>query len=717
MSRVAGVVEDERFALTVHPTPPSEQALASGSDRAHTGLQPALHELVTVLTAPTTVLSDAAGQIAASGAQGAFTADLRVLSQALLTVNGLPPEPVTFAVRDAAEVEFVSLLRRLGDRIPDPTVWLRRRRTARPDGVAESLVLSNVSGTDVAAAVALTVATDLAPIDRVKTGTVEPGDAVPFHLEAGGPLAAARGVSARLSAPQADIEIDSGTATLSWDVTIPARGEVQLGWSLAVTDKGAVLGPPIRPGFSAPHVTADDRRLSFVVDRSVGDLVGLAAALAGEQADTFFSAGSPWYLTLFGRDSLWSARMTLPLGTDVAAGTLRVLGRRQGTTVDPESAEEPGKILHELRRGTVDLHDIHLPPVYFGSIDATPLWICLLRDAWRWGMDPAEVDRQLDSAVRALEWLATHGDPDGDGFLEYLDSSGRGLTNQGWKDSGDSIRFVDGTIADGPVALAEVQGYAFEAALAGAELLDAFGRPGADRWRSYAAALAENFRQHFWLSDSLGAFPALALDGAKRQVDSPASNMGHLLGTGLLNQQEAAAVAARLVHPSMSSGFGLRTMSSTTGGYSPLSYHCGSVWPHDTAIAVHGLLREGFSAAAATLASGLLAAAATFDGRLPELYGGFDSVDVPVPVPYPASCRPQAWSAGAAVVMLQAFLGLEVDIPAAAVSLRPSAAVGAFAVDGLTIGGRPWRVAVDAAGVPTAAPLAGLDIRVSKQRG
>lgn len=701
--------------MTEHAASPPAQASAPDSDRAHSSLQPALHELVTVLAAPTTVLSDAAGQIAASGAQGAFTADLRVLSQAQLTVNGQSPEPVTFAMHSAAEVEFVSLLRRLGDRIPDPTVWLRRRRTARPDGVVESLVLSNVSGTDVAAAVAMSVATDMAPIDRVKTGTVDQRDAVPFQLEDGGPLATARAVTVRLSALQADVEIDSGAIVLSWDVTIPARGEVQLGWSLLVTDDGAVLGPPTRLEFSAPRVTADDRRLPMVVERSVGDLVGLAAALAGEQDDTFFSAGSPWYLTLFGRDSLWSARMTLPLGTGVAAGTLRVLGRRQGTTVDPDSAEEPGKILHELRRGTVDLHDIHLPPVYFGSIDATPLWICLLRDAWRWGMDPAEVDRLLDTAVLALEWLATHGDPDGDGFLEYLDSSGRGLTNQGWKDSGDSIRFVDGSIADGPVALAEVQGYAFEAALAGAELLDAFGRPGADRWRSYAGALAENFRRHFWLSDSLGAFPALALDGAKRQVDSPASNMGHLLGTGLLNHQEAAAIAGRLVHPSMSSGFGLRTISAAAGGYSPLSYHCGSVWPHDTAIAVHGLLREGFPADAATLAHGLLAAAATFDGRLPELYGGFDSVDVPVPVPYPASCRPQAWSAGAAVVMLQAFLGLEVDIPAATVSLHPSAAVGAFAVDGLTIGGQPWQVAVDSAGVPTAAPLTGLDI--IQQRG
>ncbi len=219
--------------------------------------------------------------------------------------------------------------------------------------------------------------------------------------------------------------------------------------------------------------------------------------------------------------------------------------------------------------------------------------------------------------------------PDQDGFLEYRDESGPGAGQSRVKDSGDSIPFADGRIAEGPVALAEVQGYAYEAAMAGAALLDAFGRPGGGRWREYAGRLADRFRERFWVDDDLGPYPALALDGGKRPVDSPASNMGHLLGTGLLTEAESAAVARRLVHPTMSSGFGLRTMSVTAGGYTPMSYHCGSVWPHDTAIAVHGLLRAGWAGEATVLAQGLLAAADEFEDRLPELYGGFSEADVP----------------------------------------------------------------------------------------
>jgi len=307
-----------------------------------------------------------------------------------------------------------------------------------------------------------------------------------------------------------------------------------------------------------------------------------------------------------------------------------------------------------------------------------------------------------------------NADGDGDGFLDYHDDFGRGLANQGWKDSDDSVRFADGTIAVGPVALAEVQGYAYQAALAGADLLEAFGRSGAHRWRRYAAQMAKRFRAAFWVSDEFGPFPALALDRDKRAVDAPASNMGHLLGTGILSRAEARVVADRLVQPSMCSGFGLRTMADNAAGYSPLSYHCGSVWPHDTAIAVHGLMTAGFPDQAAELARGLLAAGAAFDGRVPELFGGFAATDLPVPVPYPASCRPQAWAAAAAVVMVQAFLGLAPDVPAGVVRLRPSNAVGALTVSGLQVAGKPLTVSIDASGLVTSTTVGqGLTIEVA----
>lgn len=237
-------------------------------------------------------------------------------------------------------------------------------------------------------------------------------------------------------------------------------------------------------------------------------------------------------------------------GDKLAAGTLRTLARRQGRNVVPSTEEQPGKILHEVRAETQEIDDgTRLPAQYYGTIDATPLWICLLHDAWRWGMPSTEVAALLPHLEAALNWLVEYGDPDGDGLLEYIDSTGTGLANQGWKDSGDSVRFRDGSLATAPIALCEVQAYAYEAAVAGAELLDAFDRPGADRYRAWATRLQEAFRRTFWVSDQHGPYVAIALDADKRPVDAVTSGMGHLLGTGLLNPEEEATLAERLLSP------------------------------------------------------------------------------------------------------------------------------------------------------------------------
>jgi glycogen debranching enzyme len=364
----------------------------------------------------------------------------------------------------------------------------------------------------------------------------------------------------------------------------------------------------------------------------------------------FFAAGSPWYLTLFGRDSIWAARMVLPLDLAPARGTLRTLARRQGERVDVAAAEEPGKILHELRRTTTRFGTSWLPPVYYGAIDTTPLWICLLHDAWRAGMPSAEVSELLPGLEQALVWMLDYGDADGDGFLEYQGASDRGLINQGWKDSADGIRFRDGRIASGPIALCEVQGYAYEAAMAGATMLEAFGRSGADRFRLWANDLATRFRSRFWCGQGDSRYPALALDGEKKQVDSLSSNIGHLLGTGMLNAEEELLIARRVASPALDSGLGLRTAAASDAGYAPLSYHCGSVWPHDTAVVIAGLVRAGLADYAAGLIEGLLRASVAFEQRLPELWSGEGR-----PVPYPAACRPQAWSAASAVVVARAL--------------------------------------------------------------
>ena len=507
----------------------------------------------------------------------------------------------------------------------------------------------------------------------------------------------------------------------SWDVVLPARGR----WSVTVEVTAAVgAGPvvaaaPTRVLWEPPVLTAGDSRLPALVDRSVADLGGLLAADAAAPGDHFLTAGAPWYLTLFGRDSIWAARMALPLGTDLAAGTLRTLARRQGTRTDPATAEEPGKILHEVRSGGSGPTGGHL---YYGTVDATPLWVSLLHDAWRWGLPRAEVEALAPHLEAALGWLRDRA-LDSDGFVRYEDRTGRGLANQGWKDSHDSVQFADGRLAAPPIALCEVQAYAYAAARQGADLLDALGRPGGDGWRDWADELADRFRARFWVADPVGAYPAIALDGTGRPVDAVTSNLGHLLGTGLLSADETAAVVRRLAAPDMDSGVGLRTMSARSAGFNPLSYHGGSVWAHDTAIALGGLATVGTPAArgaAASLVRGLLTAGAAFDSRLPELHGGagggdrlpdFDggAAGPPLPelhggagdpLPYPAACRPQAWSAAAALVVVTAVLGLRPDVPAGRLTLRPlrPSPVGELTVRGLRVAGAPLALHLTAAG-------------------
>ena len=431
--------------------------------------------------------------------------------------------------------------------------------------------------------------------------------------------------------------------------------------------------------------------------RSLADLSGLTMAARWSPQAPVLAAGVPWYLTMFGRDTIWSARLLLPLGVDLAHGTLQSFAARQGRVVDPLTCEEPGKMFHEVRRAPDSYetfpgsrHDasiVLLPPIYYGTVDATLLWVCLLHDAWRWGLPDAAVEVLLDPMERCLSWLADYGHGNGP-FVTYVNSSGRGLANQGWKDSGDGIQYRDGTVAVGPLALCEAQAYAYEAALSGANLLEAFGRQGADRWRGYAYELALRFRERFWIDDGKGPYPAVALDGSGRLVDSLTSNIGHLLGTGLLDAEESSLVAMRLADPDLSGGYGLRTLAASSGGFNPLGYHNGSVWPHDTAIAIAGLARtpgEPAKRAARTLIEGLLTAAEHFEYRIPELYGGHDRDGLSGPIPYPASCRPQAWSAASAIAVLAALAGVRPDVPRGTVRVDALDGFAPLVVEGIRV--------------------------------
>ncbi|WBB70358.1 glycogen debranching N-terminal domain-containing protein [Micromonospora sp. WMMD812] len=682
-------------------------------------LQPLLHELVGVVLAPTSALGDAAGQIRPAGVQGVFHADARVLSRAELLIDGQELEGLTRVTDGPHGARFVGLARWLGDPSPDPTVRVDRLRRVTPGGLTEEIRVVSTASVPVRATVSVELGCDLAPIEVVKSG----GSAEPLAAKAGQPgelVWAAEGITVTVTGDDAEVDAVGERASaprLTWPVDLPTRGAAVLRWRLAVEDpRAVVVCPPGEPAWSRPASRADDRRLTRFLDRSLDDLRGLRLAEAGAPHDVFLGAGVPWFLTLFGRDSLWAAQMLLPLGTELAAGTLRVLARRQGARVDPATGEAPGKILHELRRHQFALpgNGLRLPPAYYGTVDATMLWVNLLHDAWRWGLPAEQIEPLLPNLEAALGWLAHHADADGDGLVEYVDTTGHGLANQGWKDSGDAVRFRDGTLAAPPIVLAEVQGYAHEAAVNAAALLDAFGRPDGDRWRDHADRLAGRFRAAFWVDGPHGPQPALALDRDKRPVDSLTSNIGHLLGTGLLSGEEEAQVARLLGTDALAGGFGLRTMSTDDAGFSPLSYHCGSIWTHDTAIVLARLARAGFRDAALGLADGLLGAAEAFDYRLPELYGG-DDRSVGRPVPYPAACRPQAWAAAGAVLLLQAATGLYPDVPGGTVRLAPLAGpeLGALAVDRLTVAGAPVAVTVDRAGHPTVTGLpAGLTVTV-----
>ena len=668
--------------------------------------QPLLHDALTVLRAPTQAWSAPDGTIGAAPIHGIYLADVRLVQHLALTVDGVTPEHIATASSAADRARIQYLVRDLDDDSADPGVRLVLDRRTSADGSTDTLRLINRRGVELSARVVIELVADASLMESIKRGLPPTSAPAVTLTTVGADEAGARAAAAQWSGESVDVtlraegltmEVDGATVRLIADLTVPARGQADMAWHLDAIDTiAAVRGASGPVPWAVPEVTAGDNRLTRWVAQSLTDLDALRMTTVREPDLQFLAAGAPWFFTLFGRDSLWAARLLLPLGTDLAASTLRVLAGLQGADQVDDTAEEPGKIMHELRRHTLVLDgDTSLPPLYYGTVDATALWVCLLHDAWRWGLADDEVRALLPALHRALAWMRDHGDADGDGLLEYVDRSGHGLANQGWKDSGDSVQWRDGTLADGPIALCEVQAYAYEAATHAADLLDHFGEPGASEWRDWAGELRRRFHEEFWITDpqlvgELGPYPAIALDASKRRVDTVTSNIGHLLGTGLLDEAQSALVARRLGDPAMSSGYGLRTMASDSGGYWPLSYHGGAVWTHDTAIAILGLRRSGHDEEAATLISGLLAAAEGFDYRMPELHSGDSASDSAAPVPYPAACRPQAWSAASAVAVLQAVLGLEASTDG--VTTNPLSVAGEVAVDGIVRGREHLRV-------------------------
>jgi glycogen debranching enzyme len=630
---------------------------------------------VTLVEETSFCLSAAGGDIEPGSPHGLFFLDTRFLSTLVLRVDGRPIESLAVANDVPFSATFFGRVHidRGSTRSESSLIMFRRRHIGR--GLVEQIELRNCGPDPLEVTVELDVDTDFADLFAVKERRVTrtfPGQWTcndrELHISGAGDRED-RSVTIRFSQPG---EVVPGRAR--WHVELPAQGS----WDVcvevvAVLDDGEIepqyrcgeaveLSAPLRRlsewQAAMPVIATDSAPLEMAITRASEDLGALRIVDPDHPDDVIIAAGAPWYMTVFGRDSLITAYMALIIDPAIALGVLRTLARLQGSGFDPETEEEPGRILHEIRFHDRPSWSLGDGTIYYGTVDATPLFVVLLGELRRWGLARDAVEDLLPHVDRALEWIERWGDRDGDGYVEYQRQTDSGLENQGWKDSWDAIRFADGRFAEGPIALCEVQGYVYAAYLARAYFADEHDEHDvAAHYRQKAADLKAAFNRDFWLEDE--GYVALALDGEKRPVDALASNMGHCLTTGILDEDKAARVADLLLSPELFSGWGVRTLATSMAAYNPVSYHNGSIWPHDNALIVAGLVRYGFTSHAHRIIEALLEVSELSGGRLPELFAGVDRSELSVPAPYPTSCVPQAWAAASPLLFLRSLLRLD----------------------------------------------------------
>jgi glycogen debranching enzyme len=644
--------------------------------------------ILTINQGSTFMVTDLNGEIAAESELGVFAADTRFVSRWAIFANGQPWNRLASSVTTYSTTRIYlgnqPFATEEGD-VSGGTLMLTISR-AVAEGIHEDFDLANYGLTPVRFNLQIALGSDFADIFEVKSHRFVPrGRIVTEWREDTGELQTSytnrdfrRRFIYRLLDSTSRPHYANGQVTFEIEL---APGAAWHSCAHYVFVEGDRVREPVHdPAHqahetaldwlqyqwhnSAPKLNSANEDLYRLYLQSVEDMGALRLHDYDFALDVWLpAAGVPWFVTVFGRDSLVVSLQTMWVHTGLALGALKKLAQFQATELDDWRDAEPGKILHEIRFGEL-AHFKRVPHTpYYGTADATPLYLIALHEAWQWLGDESLLREYRDVAVRCLEWIDRYGDLDGDGFQEYQTRSSQGYENMGWKDAGDAIVYPDGSQVRQPKALCELQGYVFDAWLRTAEVFDALGEPDrAAELRSKAAALRQRFEERFWCEE-IGCY-ALALDKDKRPVETVASNAGHLLWSGIASPERAARVVERFLQPDMWSGWGIRTLSAQNPAYNPIAYHCGTVWPHDNGIIALGFKRYGFAEEAARVARDISEAASYFvSHRLPELYAGSERRAGTFPVQYPGANAPQAWAAGTVFHLLQAMLGLQADAP------------------------------------------------------
>ena len=630
---------------------------------------------VKILDGNTFVVSDTRGDIEASltDPSGLFSYDTRFLSKWVLTINGERMNPLSVDDLEYFESRFF-LVPGTGTVYVDAKLSVIRRR-AVGNGFHEELTILNHADEPVDLRIRLDAGCDFADLFEVKDALKKKGT---YSARAKGGklvLSYVRGIFGRSTVISSSQPARVDKNGLGFKIRIGPHGK----WSteldvateaLGFEEMGRVEDPArsrrrMRQNLArwidqAPRLESDQEPLKATYRRSLVDLAALRFSPQVAGGRSLPAAGLPWFMTMFGRDSILTSLQALPFTSELAATTLRALGDWQGLSVNDFRDEDPGRILHEMRYGELTAFEERPHSPYYGSADATPLFVVLLDEYERWTGDRA-LARELEVESRAaLNWIDEYADLQGNGYLSYERRNKKtGLENQCWKDSWDSISFRDGRLPGFPRATCELQGYAYDAKRRGARLAREIWKDTAlaERLEQEAAELKRRFNRDFWVED--GEYFALALDPEGRQVDALTSNNGHLLWSGIVDKSKAKAVARHLLGPRLFSGWGVRTLAEGEGRFNPIGYHVGTVWPFDNSFIAWGLRRYGFKDEAAIVAAGILDAAEFFEGRLPEAFGGYERAETRYPVQYPTACSPQAWSTGAPLLLLRTMLGLE----------------------------------------------------------